>query len=105
MNHPQIENHLAGFVKPTHARAFEALREHRLAGCLSYAAADRQATSPIVWVIHEPAMTAHIVVRLPELRPLGLRHAATPQQLHRGAQYLGRSLRSFAQPTPHLGKP
>ena len=58
VEHSQVYDHLAAFGFPGHARAFQALREHRLTRGFRYAAADRHADAAIVGIVHPNAVLA-----------------------------------------------
>src|SRR5712691_4273790 len=71
--HAQIQADLPRLPAPTHPRTLETLREHRLTRRLRHAAAQRQATPTIPFVIHPAAVTAQVAICLPKRRPLRLR--------------------------------
>src|SRR5438445_12765603 len=81
MDHTQIQNHLSGYVPPTHPRTFETLREYGLAGRFRHAAADRQSAPPIALVVHPATMTTEVAIRFLKLRLVRLDHPATTQVL------------------------
>ena len=57
------QDHVTSFDTPRHARRFESLGEHGLAGCLRYAATNGKAHAAVGTVIHVVLVPVKVVVR------------------------------------------
>src|SRR5271155_1893867 len=50
--HPKVQDHLTTLVFPPHPRSLQPFGEHRFAGRLRHAAADRHSLTPIPRILH-----------------------------------------------------
>ena len=57
------QDHVTSFDNPRHARRFESLREHGLAGCLRYAATNGKTHAVVGTVLHVVLVPVKVVAR------------------------------------------
>ena len=70
--HTKVHDSLAASDLPGHAGSFQTLREHRFAGGLGDAAADRHAVAMVVGVLHPACVFAEELIGVPKLFVAGL---------------------------------
>src|ERR1700687_3764205 len=105
MQDAQVYDHLATFLSPTHAGAFQALREHGLAGGFCHAAANRRALTPVRGILHPTRILAKEAIGIQEFFFASLAELALGLVLTGRTQHLGDALSAVAQPAAHALEP